>query len=97
MTSYPELAAPGDRARVSPWLATKMQDLIKGGCHKRLPQTKKQCELFPQSSVGKMKRKYDCDLFLHKAVSSHREEEVWKPRRQEELSLSRGQDRILQV
>lgn len=82
MTSYPELAAPGDRARVSPWLATKMQDLIKGGCHKRLLQNKKQCELFPQSSVGKMKRK--------KAVSSHGEVKVGS-------SLSRGQDGILEV
>lgn len=89
MTSYPELAAPGDRARVSPWLATKMQDLIKGGCHKRLPQNKKQCELFPQSSVGKMKRKKSSQL--------SQGSKGWKLRRQEELSLSRGQDGILEV
>lgn len=56
MTSYPELVTSGDRVRVSPWLATKTQTLIKGGgCHKRLPQNKKQCELFPQSSWGKWK------------------------------------------
>lgn len=89
----------GPRVRVSPWLATKMQDLIKGGVTKDFLKTRNSVSYFLRVGMGKMKRKNDCYLFLHRAVSSYREGQVekqphcglsWRSRRQEELSLSRA-------